>query len=111
MYQCVFGHMEHCIKHLTTPIHLDTSTSILPELIIGSYKPSIKSATAMKMFLFYTMAHTVFSQLQTVLGAHQSKKSRATRRTGSGGRDSTKLGNGDETFPGEGWQSVVTPAG
>ncbi|OJD18273.1 hypothetical protein AJ78_01712 [Emergomyces pasteurianus Ep9510] len=72
IYQCLFTHIESCIKHLATPMTPEDQATQLPELRIGSYKPPIESAVAMKMFLFHTMARQLCVQLQTVLGAHES---------------------------------------
>ncbi|KAL2361189.1 hypothetical protein RJZ56_005915 [Blastomyces dermatitidis] len=81
--QCLFIHIECCIKNLATPMGTEAQVAQLPELRIGSYKPPISSAVAMKMFLFHTMARQLLVQLRTVLGAHESKTT-ATTTTAAG---------------------------
>ncbi|KLJ08986.1 hypothetical protein EMPG_15594 [Blastomyces silverae] len=110
--QCLFTHIECCIKTLATPMSPEAQATQLPELRIGSYKPPISSAVAMKMFLFHTMARQLLVQLQIVLGVHESKTTTTTTTTGAGreGRERERdmnvrrdggngYCNGNETWP------------
>ncbi|PGH32794.1 hypothetical protein GX50_04395 [[Emmonsia] crescens] len=106
IYQCLFTHIECCIQHFATPMKSEAQATQLPELIIGSYKPPMESAVAMKMFLFHTMARQLFMQLQTVLGAHEPQTTGAGRtgggmhRNGHGdGHGTNNNSNGDEMGP------------
>ncbi|OAX79237.1 hypothetical protein ACJ72_06448 [Emergomyces africanus] len=82
IYQCLFTHIKCCIKHFSTPMTPEAQSTQLPELRIGSYKPPIESAVAMKMFLFHTMARQLCAQLETVLGAPESNTTRSAEEEG-----------------------------
>ncbi|PGH03574.1 hypothetical protein GX51_04000 [Blastomyces parvus] len=85
--QCLFTHIECCINSLAAPMTPEAQSTQLPELRIGSYKPPISSAVAMKMFLFHTMARQLLVQLRIVLGVHGSTTTTAAAPTIGAGRD------------------------
>ncbi|EGC44373.1 conserved hypothetical protein [Histoplasma capsulatum var. duboisii H88] len=97
--QCIFTHIECCVKTFATPLTPEAQVTQLPELRIGSYKPPISSAVAMKMFLFHTMARQLLSQLRAIFVMHNTGAGREGWQWDTNGRGDGRnnYSNGNET--------------
>ena len=79
IYESIFGHMQACAKHSTTPISDDGRTVTLPPLQVGSYAspmlektdmgaPPSLSAISMHMMVIFMLSSQLCDQLREVIG-------------------------------------------